>query len=75
MSPRAVAATCAVMLLAGASLSAGVRDLALVAAAKRDDTAAIRALLHDRVDVNAPDVDGMSLAVSSISFKQMLRAK
>ena len=51
-------ATCAVMLLAGASLSAGVRDLALVDAARRDDTAAIRALLRDRADVNAPDVDG-----------------
>src|SRR5882762_8086919 len=58
MNVKHVAATCAVMLLAGAGLSAGVRDLALVDAARRDDTAAIRALLRDRADVNAPDVDG-----------------
>jgi ankyrin repeat protein len=58
MNLRPYAATWTVLLLAATSLSAGVRDLALVDAAKRDDTAAIRALLRDRPDVNAPDVDG-----------------
>src|SRR3979490_1354392 len=58
MNLKNVAATCAAMLLTLASLSAGVRDLALVDAARRDDTAAIRALLRDRPDVNPPDVDG-----------------
>jgi len=58
MNLKHPAAPLAVMLLAAASLSAGVRDLALVDAARRDDTAAIRALLRDRADVNAPDVDG-----------------
>src|SRR5260370_26063401 len=58
MNLTPVAATWTIVLLAAASLSAGVRDLALVDAAKRDDTAAIRALLRDRPDVNAPDVDG-----------------
>src|SRR5258708_1306643 len=58
MNLKPFAATWTVLLLAAASLSAGVRDLALVDAARRDDTAAIRALLRDRPDVNAPDVDG-----------------
>ena len=56
MNLKHAAAAWAVLLLGGMNVSA--RDLPLLAAAKRGDTAAVRALLRDRPDVNAPDVDG-----------------
>lgn len=58
MNLKHVAAAWVVLLIAAVNLSAGARDLPLVEAAKRGDTAAVRALLRDRPDVNAPDVDG-----------------
>ena len=45
-------------LLAVTSLGAAGRDASLVAAARQADAAAVRALLQQRVDVNAADVDG-----------------
>lgn len=45
-------------LIGGASLAADSSDLRLVDAAKNRDRAAVRALLKQRVDVNAPQPDG-----------------
>jgi ankyrin repeat protein len=58
MNLKHVAAAWAVLLLAGMNVSASARDLRLLEAAKRGDTAAVRTLLRHRPDVNAPDVDG-----------------
>jgi ankyrin repeat protein len=58
MNLRLFAAAWAVLLLAGVNLSAVARDVPLVEAAKRGDTAAVRVRLRDRPDVNAPDVNG-----------------
>jgi ankyrin repeat protein len=40
--------------------AAAVNDVRLVNAAKQHDTAAMRVLLKQRIDVNTPDVDGMT---------------
>ena len=40
--------------------AAAVNDVRLVNAAKQHDIAAMRALLKQRIDVNTPDVDGMT---------------
>jgi hypothetical protein len=52
-----VALTCAVILGAGASTSAQA-DLRLVTALRNQNATTARALIRQRVDVNAPDVDG-----------------
>ena len=44
--------------LTAVSVTAAADDQQLVEAAKRNDTAAIRVLLAERVDVNIPEVDG-----------------
>ena len=58
MNLNQFAAAWAVLLLAGPNVSAGARDLPLVEAVKRGDTAAVRALLRQHPDVNAAGADG-----------------
>ena len=48
----------AVLLLSSPILRAGADDVALVEAVKRQDASAVRALLSEHVDVNAPQPDG-----------------
>ena len=48
------------LLLAAAGVRAAGPDAVLADAAERMDRAAIRALLQQRVDVNTPQVDGMT---------------
>ncbi len=48
----------AVVLAAGASTASAQADLRLVTALKNQNSAAARALIKQRADVNAPDVDG-----------------
>lgn len=55
---KRIFAICAVALLGVSSLAAKAGDARLVQAVKNHDTAAAKALLKQRVDVNAPDVDG-----------------
>ena len=47
-----------VILLSGASLAVASGDLRLVEAVKRKDKEAVRSLLEEQVDVNAPQGDG-----------------
>jgi ankyrin repeat protein len=56
MRRRLVAAAC-IIALKGV-LTAAQSDVRLVTALKNQDTAAVRALIRQRVAVNAPDVDG-----------------
>ena len=48
------------LLLTAAALAAPNADLRLVDAAKNHDAAALRSLLIQKVDVNAPDITGMT---------------
>src|SRR5438552_3069649 len=57
MNLNQFAAAWAVLLLAGPNVSAGARDLPLVEAVKRGDTAAVRARLRHHPDVNAAGAD------------------
>ena len=50
----------AVMLMCGTSLFAAGSDAVVADAAEKMDRAAIRTLLRQRADVNAPQVDGMT---------------
>src|SRR5262249_23732085 len=52
-------ASCVLAILAAAAVY-GANDLRLVNAAKNRDVTAAQTLLKQRVDVNAPDVDGMT---------------
>jgi ankyrin repeat protein len=52
-------ASCVLAILAAAAVY-GANDLRLVSAAKNRDVTAAQTLLKQRVDVNAPDVDGMT---------------
>ncbi|PWT83835.1 MAG: hypothetical protein C5B57_06135 [Blastocatellia bacterium] len=49
-----------VAFVAIASLAAAQRDIQLVDAVKNRDTGRVRLLLQQKVDVNSPDVDGMT---------------
>jgi uncharacterized protein len=49
-----------VAFVASASLAAAQRDIRLVDAVKDRDTGTVRLLLQQKVDVNGPDVDGMT---------------
>src|SRR5215831_11038536 len=51
-------AWCVVLLLAVASFAAARTDFPLIEAAKQGNIAAVRTLLTQRVDVNAPQADG-----------------
>ena len=51
----------AILLLAGASLPAESADLQLKEAVRAGDHAAVRSLIDDGVDVNAPEADGATL--------------
>ncbi len=46
----------------GASLVAATADVRLVEAAKKRDKTAVRSLVRQRVNVNTPDVEGMTAA-------------
>src|SRR5262249_31605460 len=60
--PRRVIAcvACATLLLLSAASSVAGADAPLADAAEKMDRAALRALLRQRVDVDAPQVDGMT---------------
>lgn len=60
MSAKRIAGLCAVMVLAVAGVAAAAGDARLAGAMKIKDTAAVRQLLKQRVDVSAPDVEGMT---------------
>jgi ankyrin repeat protein len=49
-----------VAFVATASLAAAQRDIRLVDAVKNRDTGTVRLLLQQKIDVNSPDVDGMT---------------
>jgi ankyrin repeat protein len=51
------------ILLAAVAAVAATADLRLVDAARNQDHAALRALLKQKVDVNAPDVDGTTALI------------
>jgi ankyrin repeat protein len=53
-------ASCILSVFALATAHAAAGDLRLVTAGKRRDMSTMRALLKQRVDVNTPDVDGMT---------------
>lgn len=58
MGPKQLGIRMLVALLALASVAAAGRENSIVDAAKSGDTAAVRALLQKRVDVNVPEADG-----------------
>ena len=51
---------CCIMALVGVVGLNAAGDIRLVDAVKNRDKAAVRSFLKQRVDVNAPDVDGMT---------------
>jgi uncharacterized protein len=53
-----ITSLCAVVLAASVSTASAQTDLRLVTALKNQQSATARALMRQRVDVNAPDVDG-----------------
>ena len=59
MRLQSVFASCALALLVAAATYAA-NDLRLVSAAKNRDVPAAQTLLKQRIDVNVPDVDGMT---------------
>jgi len=61
-----------VLLLSAASVRGAGPDAVLADAAERMDRAAIRALLQQRVDVNTPQIDGMT-ALHWAAFKDDLQ--
>ena len=48
------------VVVVGASLAAATADVRLVDAARKRDKSAVRSLLQQRVNVNTPDVEGMT---------------
>src|SRR5262249_7391801 len=60
MRPSRVFAICALAAFTAAAALGAAGDVRLVTAAKQHDMAAARSLLKQRVDVNTPDVDGMT---------------
>jgi ankyrin repeat protein len=58
-TPRVIA-TSLLAVFAAVTLQAAAGDLRLVHAGKQRDMAAMRSLLKQRVEVNTPDVDGMT---------------
>src|SRR5687768_6331823 len=55
---RLVAAACVVILIGSVSNASAQTDVRLIAALKSQNSSAARALIRQRVDVNAADVDG-----------------
>src|SRR5438309_1586847 len=55
---RSFGSCCVVLMLAAARVSAASHDVRLVDAAKKRQKAEVRALLKQRVDVNAMQADG-----------------
>jgi len=60
MSAKRLAAWLVVPLLSIATVASAAGDTRLTDAVKNADKAAVRALLQSRVDVNAPEADGMT---------------
>src|SRR3979411_2402408 len=60
MMPMKCAGVCAVAVLLSTGLLSAGPDALLADAAEKMDRARIRTLLQQRVDVNAPQVDGMT---------------
>src|SRR5579862_9174233 len=58
LKTKLVMGLCLAVLLSGASLWASSSDLRLIEAVKRADQAEVRALVKQRVDVNAREGDG-----------------
>ena len=57
---HAVAVTLAVVMFCGGRLAAATGDVRLVDAVKKRDATAVRSMLRQRVNVNTPDVEGMT---------------
>jgi len=60
MRAQRLLASCTLAVLAASMVYAAAADLRLVSAGKQRDIAAMRSLLKQRIDVNTPDVDGMT---------------
>jgi ankyrin repeat protein len=60
-----------VLVLAGSSLSAFAADSALIGAIKQGDAARVRALLQQRADVNAVDLDGTTALLWAVQRDQL----
>ena len=58
MRAKLLAGWLTILLLVATSLAAAGRDMQLVEAMKKQDKVAVRALLKERIDVNAPQGDG-----------------